>query len=66
MLNKNVLIKRIKVELDEIKKEFPQFKVEVDKSNQFIWYISFKGAENTLYANEDFKIKYEISNNYVI
>ena len=66
MLNKNVLIKRIKVELDEIKKEFPQFKVDVDKSSQFIWYISFKGAENTLYANEDFKIKYEISNNYVI
>ena len=66
MLNKNVLIKRIKVELDEIKKEFPQFKVDVDESNQFIWYISFKGAENTLYANEDFKIKYEISNNYVI
>lgn len=66
MLTKNVLTKRIQTEIEELKNEFPQFQVTMDKSNEFIWYISFKGADNTLYANEKFKIKYEISQSYVI
>ena len=66
MLNKNVLSRRIKVELEEMKKEYPQFPVTADKSNELIFYINFKGVENTLYANEEFKIKYEMSQKYVI
>ena len=62
----NRLSHRLKVELNEIEKDFPQFKVKPDESNQFIWYISFKGADNTLYANENFKLKFEYSLNYVI
>ena len=60
------LIHRLKVEYDEMEKDYPQFKVEKDTSNQFVWYISFKGAEKTLYENENFKLKFEFSPNYVI
>ena len=49
-----------------MEKDYPQFKVEKDTSNQFVWYISFKGAEKTLYENENFKLKFEFSPNYVI
>ena len=66
MSKMNRLIHRLNVEYNEIEKDFPQFKVNKDKSNQFIWYISFKGADNTLYANENFKLRFEFSPNYVI
>ena len=31
-----------------------------------IWYVSFKGVEKTLYANEDFKLKFVFEGDYVI
>ena len=46
--------------------DYPQFSVAIDEANKMIWYISFKGEENTLYANENFKIKFEFTSNYVI
>ena len=60
-----ILANRLKVELREMK-NYPQFSVVIDKKNQMIWYVSFKGEENTLYAKEDFKIKFEFSLNYPI
>ena len=30
-------------------KKFPQFGLEIDKAKSNIWYVSFKGAEKTLY-----------------
>ena len=62
----NKLIHRLKIECNEMEKEYQQFHVEKDKSNQYIWYISFKGADKTLYANENFKLKFEFSPDYVI
>ena len=60
-----ILANRLKMELREMN-DYPQFSVAIDETNKMIWYISFKGEENTLYANENFKIKFEFSSNYVI
>ena len=60
-----ILSNRLKMELREMN-DYPQFSVTIDETNKMIWYISFKGEENTLYANENFKIKFEFSSNYVI
>ena len=60
-----VLANRLKVELKEMN-DYPKFSVSIDESNKLIWYVSFKGEENTLYANEKFKIKFEFNSNYVI
>ena len=66
MSKMNRLYHRLNIEFNEMGKDFPQFPVTKDKSNQLIWYISFKGADNTLYANENFKLKFEFSPDYVI
>ena len=60
-----VLANRLKVELKEMN-DYPKFSVSIDESNKLIWYVSFTGEENTLYANEKFKIKFEFTPNYVI
>ena len=60
-----ILANRLKVELREMK-NYPQFSVVIDKKNQMIWYVSFKGEENTLYAGEKFTIKFEFTTDYVI
>ena len=60
-----ILANRLKMELREMN-DYPQFSVAIDETNKMIWYISFKGEENTLYANENFKIKFEFTSNYVI
>ena len=39
--------------------------MKVDDNNPRIWYISFKGAENTLYAGENFTLQFKFSNEYV-
>ena len=61
---KGVKEKRLKYEYEELKK-FPQFKVNTDPQNYYIWYVSFKGAENTLYAGENFTLQFKFSNEYV-
>ena len=57
-------LNRLKKELADLQ-SFPTFSVKVDDKNQRIWYVSFKGAENTLYANEDFTLQFKFSNEYV-
>ena len=56
---------RLKFEYEDMKK-FPQFKLELDNTKTNIWYVSFKGANKTLYQNENFKLKFVFDNDYVI
>ena len=64
-MNPMVVTHRLKAEYKEMS-DYPQFSVEIDNSNKLIWYVSFKGEDNTLYANEKFKIKFEFTPKYVI
>ena len=57
-------LNRLKKELADLK-SFPTFSVKVDENNPRIWFVSFKGAENTLYANENFTLQFKFSNEYV-
>ena len=63
-MNNKVRNNRLKYEYKEIQK-YKQFSPERDKENPNIWFISFKGADNTLYENEIFKLKCEFNDNYV-
>ncbi len=56
---------RLKFEYEDMKK-FPQFKLELDNTQTNIWYVSFKGADKTLYQNENFKLKFVFDDDYVI
>ena len=56
---------RLKFEYEDMKK-FPQFKLELDNIQTNIWYVSFKGADKTLYQNENFKLKFVFDDDYVI
>ena len=60
----NKCLNRLNKELIDIS-QFPYFSVRVDDNNQRIWYVSFKGAENTLYANENFTLQFRFSLEYV-
>ena len=64
-MNSAILSNRLRCEL-KVLKENNQFQVTIDDDNSKIWYISFKGAKGTLYENEDFKLKFEFGDNYVI
>ena len=55
---------RLKYEYEDIKK-YPQFKVNIDPQNNNIWYVSFKGADKTLYENENFTLKFHFDGEYV-
>mgnify|MGYP003307702859 CR=1 FL=1 len=55
---------RLNKELQDIQ-TFKEFKVETDPNDFLIWYISFKGAEGTLFAGEDFKLQFKFPPNYV-
>ena len=56
---------RLKYELEDLKKNYPKFNVEVDKDHNFVWYVSFQGAEKTLYEGENFKLRFEFIPTYV-
>ena len=56
---------RLKFEFEEMKKH-EQFKLNIDPQNFDIWYVSFKGAEQTLYQNENFTLKFVFDGEYVI
>ena len=56
---------RLKYELIDIKK-YNQFKVKIDPKNNYVWYVSFKGAEKTLYENENFTLRFQFDEDYVI
>ena len=61
---KGVKQNRLKYEYEDIKK-YPQFKVNIDPQNNNIWYVSFKGADKTLYENENFTLKFHFDGEYV-
>ena len=54
---------RLNSEIQSIKSN-PNLALAFDENNSKIWYISFKGAEKTLYENEHFKLKFELGQNY--
>ena len=58
------MLSRLKFEKEDMKK-YPQFKLELDLNKDNIWYVYFKGAEKTLYENEDFKLKFVFDDLYV-
>ena len=58
------MLSRLKFEKEDMKK-YPQFKLEFDSNKDNVWYIYFKGAEKTLYENEDFKLKFVFDDLYV-
>ena len=62
---KKIIQNRLKFEMEDMKK-FPQFTLNIDPNHFNIWYVSFKGVEKTLYANEDFKLKFVFEGDYVI
>ena len=57
-------VKRLLHEEKMIKSN-PKLKLTKDENNPKIWYVSFTGAENTLYENENFKLMYQFGDNYV-
>ena len=56
---------RLKFELEDIKK-YNQFSVKIDPNNNNVWYVSFKGADKTLYQNENFTLRFQFDDGYVI
>ena len=57
------MLSRLKFEKEDMKK-YPQFKLEFDANQDNVWYIYFKGAEKTLYENENFKLKFVFDDYY--
>ena len=55
---------RLKYENKDIK-NYDLFSLEIDPNDNNIWYISFKGIKNTLYENENFKLKFQFNDRYV-
>jgi ubiquitin-protein ligase len=55
---------RLKFEYEDLKK-YNQFKVDIDPNNNNVWYVQFKGAEKTLYENEEFKLRFQFDEGYV-
>ena len=56
---------RLKFEYEDLKK-YNQFSVNIDPKNNKIWFVSFKGAEKTLYENENFTLRFQFDDGYVI
>ena len=55
---------RLKYEYEDIKK-YNQFKVTIDPNNNSILFVSFKGADKTLYQNENFTLRFQFDEGYV-
>ena len=62
---KTTVQNRLNYELKNIKK-YNQLSVKISPNNNYIWYVSFKGAEKTLYENEIFTLKFQFDDGYVI
>ena len=63
-MNPAVLSNRLKYEYNDLK-ENTKFNVTIDNNNFRIWYVSFEGAKDTLYENENFKLKFDFGLEYV-
>ena len=59
-----ILKSRLKHELKDIKNN-PNLSLYIDENNPNIWFISFKGAKDSIYENEQFKLKFEFQEGYV-
>lgn len=59
-----ILKSRLKHELKDIKNN-PNLSLYIDENNPNIWFISFKGAKDSIYENEQFKLKFELQEGYV-
>jgi len=57
-------LKRLQKEREEFSK-YPNFTLEVDNANDFLWRISFYGADETLYAGEFFTLQFKFAEEYV-
>ena len=55
---------RLNKELSDIQHD-NIFQVKVDDNNNKIWYVTIKGIENTLYANETYTLQFKFPDNYV-
>ena len=62
---KSIKQNRLIFELEDIKK-YNQFSVKIDPNNNNVWYVSFKGADKTLYQNEIFTLRFQFDDGYVI
>ena len=58
-------LKRLQKEKEDFTK-FQNLILEVDSTNQFIWRVSFQGAEETLYTDEYFTLQFKFTEEYVL
>ena len=63
-MTSSISLNRLNAEYKEINSN-TKLNLQIDENNNKIIYISFKGEEKTLYENENFKLKFELSDNYV-
>ena len=59
-----ILKSRLKHESKDIKNN-PNLSLYIDENNPYIWFISFQGAKDSIYENEQFKLKFELQEGYV-
>jgi ubiquitin-protein ligase len=57
--------KRLQKELEDLEKYKETFQVKVDDKNLCLWKVTFKGAEGTLYAGEEYSLQFKFSPEYV-
>jgi ubiquitin-protein ligase len=57
--------KRLQKELEDLEKYKDQLSVTVDTNNKIVWKIIFKGADNTLYAGEEYTLQFKFSPEFV-
>jgi ubiquitin-protein ligase len=57
--------KRLQKELEDLEKYKETLTIKVDDKNPCLWKITFKGAESTLYAGEEYTLQFKFSSEYV-
>ena len=60
-----IINRRLNIEYEQLESS-QIFKVERDKKNSYLFYISFNGAKDTIYEGEKFKIQYKFNSGHVI
>ena len=50
---------------EKLIKSNPKLRLTKDENNPYIWFISFQGAKDSIYENEQFKLKFELQEGYV-
>ncbi len=57
--------KRLQKEIEDLEKYKDQLTVIVDPNKSTIWKVKFKGADNTLYAGEEYTLQFKFSPEFV-